>query len=428
MRIPRALAAARQNPVIPLMVVSVALGVVWLVRTQPRLFSDYYDYFRLAGNLLDEQQFGYPNATAKRLPGYPFLLALFMMVSRSTIWLGIVNIVLNAAMIPLVHRFAMSLSGDRRVAIGTASLYALNPTFLFFSPILASEHMFVLLFVSSFLPLYSLRTRPRARVALSGVLIGLAALTRGEALFYLPVVAFAAWITTEGARRLRVLSVVGVVVVCAAVTAPWLIRNRVVMGPGVGFTTTAGINFYFGHNAIHYGYHDLYKAGFEKGPEPERQRMAFRRGLAHVSSAPTEALGAVAIGTRELLVLPGDYAIRAALVLRETRPDGVSDERRDFPWGTRGAVKRFYRAMAILAAFGLLFARRIGWRSMTILYGVIALNWFCYAVVFWSKPRFRFTSEVMMCVLAAYVLCAFWDEWQELLKKRRAQTAGERRS
>ncbi len=162
--------------------------------------------------------------------------------------------------------------------------------------------------------------------------------------------------------------------------------------------------------------------------EPERQRTAFRRGLEHVSSAPMEALGDVAIGTRELLVRPGDYAIRAALVVREARPDGVSDERKDFPWGTRGAVKRFYRALAILAAFGLLFARRIGWRSMSILYGVIAMNWICYAVVFWSKPRFRFTSEVMMCILTAYVLCAFWDEWQELLRKRRAPATAERRS
>jgi 4-amino-4-deoxy-L-arabinose transferase-like glycosyltransferase len=261
--------------------------------------------------------------------------------------------------------------------------------------------------------------RPAIRIGLTGSLLGLAVLTRGEAMFYLPVVVFAVWSTTRGNRRLKLVSTGGVVAVCAVVILPWLVRNHVVMGAGTGLTTTGGVNFYFGHNATRYGYHSPEDAGLEEYDEVARQREAYRRGMAYVSSEPVQVFRDVATGTRELLVNPGYYSIRASLVIREFTATGVADERKDFPYGTRGAVKRYYRVLAILAVFGLVFARRIGRQSAGILYGVVFMNWLCYSVVFWSKPRFRYTSEVMMCVLAAFVLCAFWDEWKDWLRQRK---------
>jgi hypothetical protein len=410
----------RKRPVLALMIVNIALGAAWMIRTQPHPFSDYYAYFKLAGGILDEHQFGYPLPTARRLPGYPALLAVLMLVSRSFLWLGTCNLLLNAALLPIVHRLTMSLSSENtRVALIATTLCAFNPTFVHFSPIIASEHLFVLLFFSSLLVHYSTRLRPNTRTVLSGAILGLAVLTRGEAAFYAPVVLFVAWITARGDCYRKLARTAVLLAVVIAVTLPWAVRNWIVIGPGVGLSTVSGVNFYYGHNSNQYGYHSLRNAEANIPNEVDRQREWFGRGVAYLRMDPSRLLNDVATGTDQLLVMSSTYAVRAGLVVRSTaNPDRMS-HRRKFPWGSIELVTWFYPFLAILAALGLLFVRRIGWRNCVIIYGIAFLNWVCFAVVFWGKPRFRYTTEVVMCLLAAYTLSSLWDVIYNTLRRKR---------
>lgn len=392
-----------------LIAISVALGLAWMFRVRPLPFSDYYDYYLLARDLINERQFGYPLSTARRLPGFPALLALAMSISRSFFWLWLLNVMLAAALLPVVHRLAFSLTGNRRAALTAAAVCALNPTFVFFSPIIASEHLFVVLFFASLLLAVTPGVKPITRAVLSGVLLGLAVLTRGEAVFYSPIVLFAAWTTTGGSRRPKLTTAVVTLAVCVAVTLPWAIRNRVVMGPGVGLSSVAGVNFYFAHNSTQYGYYEFSDTPLAGLDEVGQHRRGFDLGLAYLSASPLRIVNDVAAGTPRLLWYPGTYAPRAGLIVLEAEPPYTIKARRKFPFASVALVTWYYRVTLLLAIAGLYKCRRIGWRAFIILYGVIVMNWVCYAVVFWSKPRFRYTTEVVTCVVAGIVL---WQTWE----------------
>jgi len=417
----RAAAWMRAHPVAVLMLVSAVLGIAWMIRARPTPFSDYLDYYTLAKSLLDDHQFGYPLATARRLPAYPALLALFMTVSRSFVWLGLLNILLSVAFIPVAYRLALALSDNRRIAVIAAAICALDPTFIFFSPIVATEHLFVLLFYASFLPLVGARIPALWRVILSGAILGLAVLTRGEALFYLPVVLFVAWTSIDGSFRRKAMLSALVPAVCILVVTPWLVRNHVVMGSGVGLTTTSGNNFYYGHNPNQYGYHKIFDENAPRMTEIERQREVTRRTLAYLRMRPSRVFDDIGTGTPELLWESGSFAIRAGLMEIKEEAMQTTTTRKRYPPGSRTLVRFFYRLMLFLVIAGLLFYKRIGRNNFIVFYGIILMNWICYAVIFWSKPRFRFTAEAAICILTAFVVHAIWENWREHIAERRAR-------
>jgi 4-amino-4-deoxy-L-arabinose transferase-like glycosyltransferase len=408
------------NPLSVIVFVFVAIGFTWTLWMKPAPTSDYYAYFKLASGLLDHHQFGYPMPTARRLPGYPTLLALPMLISRSYVWLGLFNVLLCAALLPLVHRLTFSLSmGSKWTALLAATLCALNPTFVFFSPVLATEHLFVLLFFSSLVVLFSRRLGSKTTAVFAGLLLGLAVLTRGEAAFYLPVVLFVAWTTSNGRARQKATRTALVIAVSVAAVLPWAVRNWVVIGPGAGMSTVAGENFYFGHNPDLYGDHALSVDGLDSPNEADRQRVWFRRGWTNIADDPSSLLRDIRTGTYELFVSPGGYALWAAMVSSTPGNHRRFIQKREHPWGTKRLLFEFYRVIALLSALGILIVTRIGRVGSFVLYGVLLMNWVCYAVVFWSKPRYRYTAEVVMCILAAFVLWNMWVAVTDQLPRRR---------
>jgi hypothetical protein len=191
------------------------------------------------------------------------------------------------------------------------------------------------------------------------------------------------------------------------------------MGPGVGLSTTGGVNFYFGHNSTSYGYHDLTDTPIASGGEVERQRRGYRRGMAYLSYRPSRLLADIGAGTPKLLWDGGIYALRAALTKSDVTAERTGVIRKAFPPGSRQLATWFYRALLLLALAGLYFIRRIRRESWVLLCGIVVMNWVCYSVVFWSKPRFRFTAEVAMCVLASLAAVALWEKFSGRMKPRR---------
>jgi len=416
------------KPVALLFVMSLILGLAWMFRTRPMPFSDFYDYYSLAQGIVDQHQFGYPWPTARRLPGYPTLLALAMLVSRSFLWLGFVNVLLTAALVPVVFHLTFALTGHKPTALVAAAACALNPTFLFFSPVFASEHLFALLFFSSLLMPFLRRPKPTVRTVLAGALLGLAVLTRGEALFYSPIVFYSVFATSKTSRRGRMAAIALTLAVFVAVTLPWSLRNRVVLGPGIGLSSAAGTNFYFAHNPTQYGHHNIAKTPMAAAEEAERQKLGYNLGRDYLSAAPYRLFKDVLTGTPLLLWEPGVYALYAGGMKRYNQ---VESERvihlvpRDSPVATTGLVTWYYRLLLVCAVGSLFLYPRIGRRSILVLYAIVVMNWVCYSVVFWSKPRFRYTTEVVFCVLTAIVMWKLWEAARRKVTNSPPRPSGE---
>src|SRR5581483_11954776 len=122
---------------------------------------------------------------------------------------------LGTATIVVVGLVAHRLAGERAGLIA-AALAAAYPVLISADGAVMSETLLGLLVALSMLAAYRLIDRPTWRAAaLLGVVVGLAALTRGEAILLL--VLLVPW------RRPRLAATVAVA--CLVVLAPWTIRN-----------------------------------------------------------------------------------------------------------------------------------------------------------------------------------------------------------
>jgi 4-amino-4-deoxy-L-arabinose transferase-like glycosyltransferase len=133
------------------------------------------------------------------------------------------------------------------VALVAAGLVAVNPYLVLMSSYLLTESLYAALMLAGLLALEASRGRAHASVAwlaLAGIILGLATLTRANALVLVVLVAAGVvFLGTGGAVR----RVAGGAVVLAAVLvtlAPWAIRNHARLGEWVLLTTNGGMTFY----------------------------------------------------------------------------------------------------------------------------------------------------------------------------------------
>lgn len=398
--------------------VSFAPATVWFLKLQPAPATDFKDFVDHALSIVDHHRFGYPQPSADRFPGYPFFLALLIWVKRSYLWIGFWNVGLTALIGVLTYYLALRITdGDERTATIAGFVSALNPTFIFFAPLFASEHLFVPLLLASLLFVVATRPHPAVRALLSGLALGLAILTRGEALFYAPVVLLCVFLTDEGRRRKATTSA-WLVAACLVTVTPWYVRNFSLYGANVGLSTTGSLNFYLAHNDHAYGWHELEGTPLE-GLEPvAAYREGYRLGLDYLRENPLRLFSDAATGTARLYAPGAAYGVREALwVPASNSAQGVAF-RRKYPWGTRGLVATYYVCLTLLAVASLLFFRPRRRAAWLVPLGIIAMNWLCYAVVFWAKARYRFTMEAFSCVLAGIAL----SETSRRLRPKRSAT------
>jgi 4-amino-4-deoxy-L-arabinose transferase-like glycosyltransferase len=117
--------------------------------------------------------------------------------------------------------------GGKTVGLVAAAFAAVYPNLWLIDSLLYPEGLMALLVTVSMIVAYRWRDRPRlATAALFGAVIALAALARGEGILLLPLLALP-WmmLTRTLTRSVRVKHLVVTVIACAAVLAPWMIRN-----------------------------------------------------------------------------------------------------------------------------------------------------------------------------------------------------------
>ncbi len=122
-------------------------------------------------------------------PGYGFFLALcFFLFGKQSLAIIVVHIILGAVNCLLISLIGENVTGSRRVGIMAGLISAVSFTAISLSAILLSETFFFFLFaLGNLLFLRGLKVGETALGVVSGLLIGLAALTRGMVQFW-PVV------------------------------------------------------------------------------------------------------------------------------------------------------------------------------------------------------------------------------------------------
>jgi 4-amino-4-deoxy-L-arabinose transferase-like glycosyltransferase len=197
---------------------TVGIGDWWFYHWQANLIADgrgFLDPFQLL------QDTAVPSAGHP--PLYPILLsALSKAGLDSTLAHRSLGLVLGAVTIVLVALIARRVAGDRAgvVAAGLAAVY---PIFIGVDTALMSETLYGPLIAGTLLVALHLLDRPSVRTsAAMGALLGLAALTRTEALLFIPLVALPlAWRGGYG-RAPRTAATLAATLL---VLAPWMIRN-----------------------------------------------------------------------------------------------------------------------------------------------------------------------------------------------------------
>ena len=141
--------------------------------------------------------------------------------------------------------------------------------------------------------------------------------------------------------------------------------------------------------------------------------------------APYRLFKDVLAGTPALLREPGTYALRAGMMIRKETPQVIHLTPQEPLVGTVKLVVWFYFFLFICTLGSPFLYPQIGRRAIVVLYGIVVMNWVCYSVVFWSKPRFRYTTEVALCILAGIVVWRLWDAVRLKVMSARLEPPGE---
>ena len=296
--------------------------------------------------------------------------------------------------------------GGTTVGLVAAALAAVYPMLFQSDAVLMPETPFALLVATSLLLAHRAAAQPGAgRFALTGVAVGLAALTRAEALLLAPLllVPLALRLPRVPPRRRLLLGAAGLAA-AAMVVAPWTLRNAVrfdgALVPVSNNLGSAldGANCDKTWSTSQTGLW-LYECfgGFDLSEQDEAEAAAFHRarGLDYV----------------------GDHLGRlpSVIAVREARTWGVYDveqqvlvesfEGRTVRWQTIGT--RTWWLVAPLAAAGLvvlLRRRHLVWPLASTFVLVVVTT-----AVTYGNQRFRVAAEPAAVVLAAVALVALSD-------------------
>jgi 4-amino-4-deoxy-L-arabinose transferase-like glycosyltransferase len=279
------------------------------------------------------------------------------------------------------------LAGDR-AGLLAAGLAAVFPVLIAADGALMSESLFGMLVALLLLAALRLAEAPRAgRAVVLGVVAGLAALTRSEALLLLPLVLVPALRRPGGAR-----AGVAALAACAAVLAPWIVRTWSAFDQPVAISTNSG-SAIGGANCRETFYGDQLGGWrpqcLREGPGNEAEHMARLR--------------------RDGIDYARDHAGRLPVVLtvRLARVWALYDPLQ-LPEGRSARVHKLGLAMLLLlvplAVAGALILRRRGMRPWILLVPVVVV---CLTVlVTYGNQRFRHIADLSLVVLAAVALDA----------------------
>lgn len=327
-------------------------------------------------------------ATAFFPPGYSALLgATYFLFGERLAAARLANVLAGTLTIPFVYLIGSSLFGSR-AGLLAAALGAVFPSLVFWTPVLLSETAFTLIFAAAvWLFLGAARKDGGLSwrlVALGGLVTGLAALVRSQALALAP--AAAVWWAVDGVRPARSIRAGALAALAAAaVILPWTVRNALALDAPVVLSTNVGYNLRIGHAPYANGRFvdpaDLYLPAIdyqdlELKQNSEGRRLAFEYALDH----PTKELE---LSVRKVRWLwSPDTDVRLWLASFGLTPLSA----------TADSLIRLAVLGGHWTSFALLLAALPAWRrarSGLLFALVLSATWTAGHVLFFAEPRYR---------------------------------------
>ncbi|MEA2436757.1 MAG: hypothetical protein QOF65_1313 [Thermoleophilaceae bacterium] len=390
--------------------VGVALRLVHVLAIAPStaIFSDGF-FFHWVGKAVADGH-GYVNPAELFFKGNSVPTAthppLYTLVIAAATKLGItgdeaqrsLGCIFGAGTIAVIGLLGRRVAGPR-AGLVAAAIAACYPLLIAADGALMSETLYSLLIGLALIAAYRVRDDPGwRRAAVLGVVIGLAALTRAEALLLLPLLALpAAW------RRWRLLG--AVVLATVVVVAPWTVRNWTTFDRPVLISTNDGVTLAGSNCAATYHGRDL--GSFDTGcigparfPANEARQAAQYRSDA--TSYAGDHLGRVP-------VVIGARILRVWGLYQPTRLAYDAQNRR---LAVQEAGVLFSYALIPFAVFGAVMLRRRGEPLFVLLAPVLLVTITC--ALTYGGLRLRQAAEVPLVVLAATGMVAAWERWRGL--------------
>jgi len=392
---------------------AVRILYVLLVASDAPPAGDGAYYHGLANALADGHGFVEPLAlydgrvvaTAEHPPLYPLALAFVSLIGGTgELSHRLASCLLGASTVPLVGLAGRRLAGERAglIAAGLAALY---PMLVILDGTLYAESLYLLLLAAVLLVALEAARRPSAGAALLlGALIGLATLTRNEAVLLLGLLAPPAlWSRGGGWRRMALATVALVVVV-----APWSAYSSVRFDALVPIATNTGVTLAGANCDTTYGDEALGQWSFQctsgaGGDGAERSATLTRRGLRYAAdhSGRLPAVAMVRVLRTWDLYRPWDQGAFYGLVI-----DG-----RNIDMQRAGLVVLW--VLLPLAAAGAFVLRRR--RRELWIVAAPAIMVTLAAVLSSGSSRLRAAGELTVVLLAAVAV----DAW---FRRRRGST------
>ncbi len=186
-----------------------------------------------------------------RAPLYPYFLALLVKIAAGSIfWVKFLQILLCGGTAFFLYRLADGLFGEK-TALVSGLIYAFYGTLVFYEAMFLIPVLFLFLLVWGMHRMVRHRdSRSLKKWAITGLILGLAAISRPNVLLVIPFLVF--WIYYTHSRLMpfakRIKAPLALLAGVVIVIVPITIRNIVVTGDFILISSQGGVNFYLGNN------------------------------------------------------------------------------------------------------------------------------------------------------------------------------------
>ena len=407
--------------------VRIAVVVHW----SANLGDDRDDYWTVARSYVEHGFWApfTPLPNSFRPPLVPLLLAGLLKSGGGTVALGVLQVILSTACV------ALTLIAGKRLGLGAwslvaAALVACDPLLIAYTTFPMTETLFTLLLIAlvtvSIPGASSVEGSPRfarsaARGALVGLLFGACALCRPT--IWPTALLMAAWLAWESLRRRRLPRelVVGAVVAsltCAAIVAPWALRNWKILGSPVVTTTHGGYTLLLGNNPEFFRH--VAERPFSElwsDREPDQFQQAW---LTRLTAQRQQEIGYWADelaqnqwmyqqAWKSIAAQPGVFARACALrfvLFWNVMP--LLPSRSSIPHAVVWALCAGYVAEISLFVVGLV-SLAWKWDRRWMLALCVILNFTLVHLVYWSNMRMRAPLVPLIALVAARGLSVWLD-------------------
>jgi 4-amino-4-deoxy-L-arabinose transferase-like glycosyltransferase len=350
---------------------------------------------------------GEPIRTAHHPPGWPALLSIASLLGvESQLGHRLVGALVGGIVVVLIGVLARHVAG-RAAGLVAAGIAALHPTLVAADGSVMSETLAGAGVLAIVLTALAVWRAPDVRlVALLGVLVGAAALVRGEGLLYGPILAVpVAWLAARraGLARRDVALRVGVVIAAGAlVVLPWTVRNTLLFDEVVlisinDSTVLAGANCPSTYAGPGLGGWDVRCVAPVGGTEVEEASVWRQQGLDHIRA--------------NLDRLPAVVAARLARTAGLWEPLDANAEARHAGVQAVGNVVWLALLAPGAVAGAVVLARRRRSLELSVLLAPVAAV-LVVTVVGFGMLRFRHSAELVAIVLTAVAATSLAARWR----------------